>query len=229
MDKLHAALAFSLLGMPIWLWLVLTAVGGVNELVNRMKWTKAESLIQGAARAILWVPAVGPTLGRFPLLGTLLRWSAGLEKQPVIGSEIGGPSNPAVVLVMLSAFMGVSGCASLFADTYAGLATAERVVGAANDQFPGLDKAHRKQLTDKAASLDEGKKALAAWDLVADKLAKTIQGTDATVKLCRDAVAEIKAGTRDKAQLSGWIATGLRLGLDLKDLLSAAGLKLEVK
>lgn len=146
----------------------------------------------------------------------------------VIGSVIGGPSNPTLTLLLICSVFG-SGCtlSQAVANSYRGLTVAENVVGAANKQFPDMDKAHRKDIYTAATSVSDGQAKLTAWDVTANRITKTIQGADETVKLCRDAIAEVRAGTRDKAQLAGWIASGIKLGIDVKDLLAAAGVPLK--
>jgi hypothetical protein len=47
-------------------------LGALNELVNRMRWTAAESILQGGARAALLIPGVRYV----PVLGTVLGWCA---------------------------------------------------------------------------------------------------------------------------------------------------------
>ncbi len=128
------------------------------------------------------------------------------------------------VLIAL-ALCGCSASAT-YSTTYAMLATAERVDGIAVAQFPTLDRNKRLAIVSAATSKADGEKQLAAWDVTSDKLTKAIQGTDAAVKLARDAVAEIAAGKRDKAELAGWIASAVRLGIDLKGLLAASGINI---
>ncbi len=111
-------------------------------------------------------------------------------------------------------------------NSYKGLTAAETIVGAAQKQFPGIARNHRLEIVAKATTEAESRAGLDAWTVTEERIAKAIEGTDATVKLCRDALAEVRKGVRDKNQLGGWIATGIRLGIDLKDLLAAAGVPL---
>lgn len=136
-------------------------------------------------------------------------------------------TTPLLVLALLSALLPGCTLAQAVTGSYKGLTLAEKVVGEATKQFPALDRNHRLEIVAKASTEQQGKDGLAAWDVTSDRLVKSIQGTDATIKLVRDALAEISKGVRDKAQIAGWIATGIRLGLDLKDLLAAAGVPLK--
>ena len=130
-------------------------------------------------------------------------------------------------LVFLLAPM-LSACtlAQAITNSYKGLGIAEKTVSVALVRFPLASRNHRLELVAKATTEAEGKAALDAWDVTEARISKAVLGTDATVKMCRDALAEISKGVRDKAQLAGWIATGIRLGFDLKDLLAAAGVPL---
>jgi hypothetical protein len=58
------------MGAPLWAWFVMFVVlPGLNELVNRAKWTQAQSLMQVTFRALLKLPLVA----RVPVFGDLLR------------------------------------------------------------------------------------------------------------------------------------------------------------
>jgi ATP-dependent Clp protease ATP-binding subunit ClpA len=120
------------------------------------------------------------------------------------------------------------GCTTsqLATNSYKTLTAAESIVGEAAKQFPQLDREHRAQIVARATSEADGVAKLAAWDVTADRLQKAIAGTDATVKMCRDGIADVRAGLKDKSQLAGWIAAGIRLGLDLSDLLASVGVPL---
>lgn len=137
---------------------------------------------------------------------------------------------PAVPLLalLLPLCLTLSGCtlAQAITGSYKGLTLAETTVATAIKQFPPAARTHRLELVNKATSEAQGQAALDAWDVTEGRISKAILGTDATVKLCRDAIAEISKGVRDKSQLAGWIATGIRLGIDIKDLLAAAGVPL---
>lgn len=126
---------------------------------------------------------------------------------------------PALLLSACTLSQAVSG-------SYKGLTAAETIVGVAQKQFPPTARNHRLEIVAKAKTEAESRAGLDAWMVTEERIAKSIEGTDATVKLCRDAIAEIRRGVRDKNQLAGWIATGIRLGIDLKDLLAAAGVPL---
>lgn len=135
----------------------------------------------------------------------------------------------AVISIGLALFIAAmaSGCAGGYAGAYAGLATAETINGAAAKQFPELDRAKRASIVNAAKSAAEGKAALDAWDVTAEQLVKAIEGTHASAALARQALVEIKAGTRDKRELAGWIATAIKLGIELKDILAAAGVPMK--
>lgn len=68
-----AVLKFNLLFMPVWAWLLSVSLVAVSEIINRAKWTKAETLLQGSIRMIVAVPGVGVLLLKMPMLGLALQ------------------------------------------------------------------------------------------------------------------------------------------------------------
>lgn len=139
------------------------------------------------------------------------------------------PIKWAAAWLVCAAALALVGCAgNLYTRTYATLTIAENIDAAAAAQFPNLDRARRASIVANATSEVDGIAKLAAWDAVSDKLVKAITGTSASVKLVRDAMADISAGKRDKQELSGWIASALMLGVDLGNLLRAAGVPFTV-
>ncbi len=121
----------------------------------------------------------------------------------------------------------MAGCQSAYSVTAASLTAAEKVVQAASDQFPGLDRERRAQIVQKAGSVSGGHAALSEWDVTADKVVTAINGAHASVKLGADGLKGVKDGLRDPKQLSLWIAPAIKVGLDLVNLLGALGLKLQ--
>lgn len=72
MEKVKMVLTYVVAGMPVWVWLLMMGLGALNEWVNRSKSTEAQTLLQGAAKFVLKIPAIGSLLARFPLLGDVL-------------------------------------------------------------------------------------------------------------------------------------------------------------
>lgn len=125
--------------------------------------------------------------------------------------------------------LAMAGCAgNLYTRTYKTLTVAENIDAAAAAAFPNLDRAKRASIVASATSEADGIAKLAAWDAVADKLVLAIKGTSASVKLVRDALADISAGRRPPREMSGWMASALGLGIDLGNLLRAAGVPFTV-
>lgn len=110
MEKLHAFFAYSLLGLPIGFWTALIVAGVLNEVILKSKWTEAKSIWQGFWRVILWVPAVGPLLARFPWVGPLLQKFAGIEEQ---GLPLPPPNPPSAVLLPLAFLAALSACGTV--------------------------------------------------------------------------------------------------------------------
>lgn len=69
---MHFKLALSTLmhqqyiGMPLWAWLLLS-MPAVNEAINRSKWTRAQSLWQGA-----WLIVRISPFGKIPIVGEVI-------------------------------------------------------------------------------------------------------------------------------------------------------------
>jgi hypothetical protein len=109
-------------GAPHWLWIVTFVVlPGLNELVNRMKWTRAQSILQAVIGVLLKLPVVG----RVWIIGDVLRAVAtppagGMTKLADTVAEPhqlrrpdGGAARMGVVLGIAGialAFMLASGC-----------------------------------------------------------------------------------------------------------------------
>ncbi len=126
----------------------------------------------------------------------------------------------------LFAFL-LSGCITV-KSAYVTLTAAETVDVQARAQFAALDRNHRLEIVAKAKSEADGIAKLAAWDVTADALTKTIEGTHASVKLARDGIEGVKSGLKSKAELSSWIGPILTAAINIKNLLGAAGIPLKV-
>lgn len=133
----------------------------------------------------------------------------------------------AKLLICVAAWMLVGCGANLYTTTYTALNLAEQMDAQAQAQFPALDKQKRADIVAGATSLADGQAKLAAWDATSTKVAAAIAGTDASVKLARDAMTSIAAGTKPSSELATWIASAVNLGLDLKNLLTSVGVPLK--
>lgn len=108
-------------GMPVWTWALLFFVGLVNEIVERMKWTRAGSILQGTFRFVLAFPVFGPLLAKVPVAGAVLRWLAKLDAAPPVLPADAPPAAPdapaapvvppAAVALFLALSLFVSSCA----------------------------------------------------------------------------------------------------------------------
>ncbi len=174
----------------------------------------------GGIMASMWKPARDRAL-------IAASAQAGTDPRPPGATGILPPAAPLLALLLFVTVLPGCTLAQAVTGSYKGLAVAEATVLVTMEKFPTASRNHRLAIVAKAASEDQGKAELAAWDVVESRISRAIIGTDATVKLCRDAIAEISKGIRDKSQLAGWIATGIRLGIDIKDLLAASGVPLE--
>lgn len=67
METIRHALVFSLWGAPVWAYLTIGALGGVEYALPRLKNPKARSIGELIANGLVKV------LGRFPVLGPILK------------------------------------------------------------------------------------------------------------------------------------------------------------
>ncbi len=117
---------------PVWAILVtLVGLPLANEIVQRAKGTRAESLLQGLALFLLKLPALGIVIAKTPVLGDLLYVFAPRDKAdlptPLIAkpstvvvpavevtvNPSSPPSPPAALALLLIAFSALSGCVPL--------------------------------------------------------------------------------------------------------------------
>jgi hypothetical protein len=202
--------------MPGWLW-ALIIVGLLNEIVNRAKWTRAESIFQGIGTFLLWFPGMGPVLAKTPWAGDILRRMAGI---PEDAGKL--PIPPTTAWLPILFLLALSACGGL-SPYYASLSGVESVVSVSSAHFVEFDKARRAQIVHDAKTEAEGLATLAAWDKTAAKLASAIEGTDASVRLARDALNDISKGVRGKQELSAWIGPILNTARNLEALLASVG------
>lgn len=95
----------SWLGMPAWVWLLIFTLGAVNQAIRAAKWTEAMSIWEGIWRFVLWIPAIGPFLERFPIIGLVLRKCAGKTEE---GLPLPPAPPPAAVLLPITFLL--AGC-----------------------------------------------------------------------------------------------------------------------
>lgn len=95
MENLKELLNHVFLGLPVWAWAIIAALGAVNELVLKSTRTEARSLWQGLWRFILWLPAFGGIVARLPLLGQLAVKFAGMDPPPSLPADLGPFRTPA--------------------------------------------------------------------------------------------------------------------------------------
>jgi hypothetical protein len=98
------------LGMSVIVWIAL-AIGALNEIVNRAKWTKAQSIFQGIGAFLLWVPVLGPILSKFPVIGAILSRIA--ARDPEEGKLAIPPAATPPAAVLFPFLMLMGGCPGL--------------------------------------------------------------------------------------------------------------------
>jgi hypothetical protein len=103
MTQFHAFLVYSLWGAPVWAWLALAGLGAIEYALPRLPWPRARSIGELAANALAKV------LGRFPVLGPVLR-ALGTPSAPAAPTPPPGSSMRVLLPLAFVALM-VSGCA----------------------------------------------------------------------------------------------------------------------
>jgi hypothetical protein len=199
--------------------LLLIVVGILNEYINRAKWTRAQSIFQAVGVFLLAAPFVGSLLDKTPGVRWLLQRMANFPRE---GLMLPPPTPPAAAWLPLVFLAFLSACGGL-TPYYTTLAGVERIVTASADHFSEFDRAKRAQIVQDAKSEATGLAALEAWNKTAEKLTNAIVGTDASVRLARDALADIAKGVRAHAELTTWIGPILDTAKNLQALLASVG------
>jgi hypothetical protein len=70
MDKLHALVMFKILGYPVYAYLIVGGLVGVQEFINRSKWLKAQTYAQAVGN--VFALAQKTILGKFPIVAQLI-------------------------------------------------------------------------------------------------------------------------------------------------------------
>jgi hypothetical protein len=230
MTQLHAIAVRDLLGMPVWVWALVIFLGGLNEAIARSKWTAAESILQGATRALLKVPALGFVLARFPLLGDVLRTAAKLDKaEPA-------PRQDASLraLLPLLAVLALSGCATFKTASQLTLIELERGHTEASQAAKTYDAKVTADYIGKAAktkTMAEQEALEAAYAKYRAGFAKFVEVMNkawACIQQARAALPLIDqvSDPKRRAELTGYITSGLAFVLQGKDTLSAFGVQI---
>jgi hypothetical protein len=226
MDQLRQIAVHDVLGMPAWVWALVLFLGGLNELIVRAKWTAAESILQGATRALLKVPALGFVLARFPLLGDALRTMAKLDKaEPVIPPPF--PGSSARVLLPLLGLLALGGCAPQIVRARQAVSAASTLGTQAGELFVAVVESEQRGIARQLAQDHDLAKADRLRDEWRGKQAtatKALKVYNTTVSGL-GALAELSTagGKFDIGQLLGGLA---RAYTQLRDVLDVFGVAL---
>jgi hypothetical protein len=118
------------------------------------------------------------------------------------------------------------GCGSALKNTYASLATAERLVVAAAEELPRFDEARQAKIIKDAKTGDEARAKLKEWRDTREKVVKGIEGAHASIQLARDAMDGISRGVGNPKDLGTWAGVAIRVYQDLMALLRVVGVEL---
>lgn len=243
METLKALLLHQTFMGPVWTLLVaFVAIPVANELVSKYRGTRAASILQGIALVILKTPAVGRVLVKFPVVGDLLYVFAPQDKTglptPLIARPGDGPappSNPALVLAMLSVFMALPmGCASWKEITRISLTTVERSYVEAATAAREWNKRKQEDFRRRSTEVKNGAELEA---LVAERrahdiaYAKVVDGFNkawAVIAQAKVTLPLVERGTDPKVRdrISEWISEALSFILQGKETLSAFGVQI---
>ncbi len=130
-----------------------------------------------------------------------------------------------VVLLLILPLM--SGCAASYAAVFESLTKVEQMNGDFAEQFPKLNKDKLERIVAASRTYVEGEAAMNEWNKTANRYVKAVEGTHEGAQLVRDNVERIRKGALPKADYGKWASFALRLALDMKDLLTVAGVNLE--
>ena len=119
MSALKAFFLDSFAGAPVWAWLVFGVVFPIaNEVVERVKWIKGQSILQAIARILLTSPVIGKIVQMSPLLGDLIRLATGnayvratMPKAGIGKLVSGAPPSAAMIPIFCLGFLTVPACA----------------------------------------------------------------------------------------------------------------------
>jgi len=99
----HDLMLRTWLGAPAWVWLItLVGLPLANEIAQRSKGTRAESLLQAISLALLKTPILGIALAKFPVVGDVLYVFAPKDKQGLPTPLIAKPSTVVVPAVEIT-------------------------------------------------------------------------------------------------------------------------------
>lgn len=134
----------------------------------------------------------------------------------------------AVIGMLIAALLFYCSCGATATGITAGaLVGAETITDTASTQFPPYDKKHRAVLLERALTRSQALLEKAAWDELAEKIWKIIEGTHESVKLAASALSDVHKGLRNKGEITKWIEPAIKNGLQLKELLESFGVKLD--
>jgi hypothetical protein len=213
-------------GAPVWVWLVtLVALPVANELIQRAKWTRAQSILQAVARAML-LP-----FGKVPVLGSVLQAFAGpREDEP---PDALPPASSMLAVFGLSAALGyavlLGACTGALTPTYKTLAGMADAVTAAAGVLPSSCEARQSVLVAQAknnAELDAAEKAAAEVHAQCEVAGNSLVAASKGLRLARDATRDIDKGIRDPKDLMVWVSAALNLYRSLGPMLATFGVKL---
>jgi hypothetical protein len=202
-------------GAPHWVWIVtLVALPILNEIVQRAKWTRAQSILQAPPRMLLRAG-----FGSVPILGEMLRALAN-EKPPQDPPEPPAMSGAAVVLVLAGLVFAatLSGCAmSDYARADLAITAQTKVASAATEAVTAWDETNQAQIVGEARAA--GDTTTARAQLAADqrvlKLARATIRTFGAAIQAEAVGVELARQAKAKLDLGALLPRLLRLGRDL--------------
>lgn len=223
MDFLHNAASYLSTHLVVLFIGVAVLLGAANELINRMKWTAAESILQGGARAALLIPGVRI----IPVLGQVLSWCAKEDKSAPPPS---GPSSILVLIVATSVLL--AGCwKAVLRESVIELERGHAEVTAKAQDYDKRkveDFKQRYATAKTPAEVETVRAEQKAYEAARAKFADVMNKIWAVILQIKATLPLIERGTDSAARtkITAWIAEGMGWLLQGKDTLSAFGVSI---
>ncbi len=212
MQTLRDLAHYNVLGFPLWLW-ALGVMPVVNELINRSKWTKAQSIWQ-----FLWRFVAATPLSKVPAIGSVIQMMAlpidqRDQKTMFPEEETTRRLGPSILVLFFLSHLTACG-ATLEVNLYRG---AHSVGSAADGCFSVLDvydEATQKKIQQTASAGDAWDRFTAWKKIRTDALNTCKAGRLGAVTLQALIPSIMAAKDRDK-QATAWLARVAQLVADI--------------
>jgi hypothetical protein len=216
METLRAIAHYQLLGMPLWFWL-LSCMPVVNELINRSKWTKAQSLWQFCWRLVAATP-----LASIPRIGAIVQMMAvpkDMRATEVFPDDITKKLGPSI-LILFFLPMATACSATLEASMYK---SAYTVASGAQTCFlvvDEYDEIKQNQIRG-IKTLEEASTVFTEWKKTRDAALTSCKAGRLSAESARALIPVIMAAKDRDKQAAAWIARMATLASEVAKAVSS--------